>query len=93
MLTDWTKLISIDRTWCDAQLQDHFREVDDKLNLRLCTVKVSGTQILPDSIVEVLHEKLPDYVYSKQEILDLGERKATQKANRFVRWPASQQRL
>ena len=83
MSTEWDKLIKIDRSWVDQQLEHHFKEVDKKINIKLYTVKVSGTQILPDGLVEKLHEMLPDYVYNTKEIATMGERKAALTANHF----------
>ena len=83
MSTQWDKLIQIDRSWVDQQLEHHFKEVDKKINIKLYTVKVSGTQILPDGLVETLHEMLPDYVYNTKEIASMGQRKAGLKANHF----------
>ncbi|WP_312793014.1 DUF1837 domain-containing protein [Sphingobacterium sp.] len=79
----WDRLIKIDRTWVDNELQEHFSDVSSKIKLKLYTVKVSGTQMLPDSIVDALLQMLPDYVYNNNEIQNLGERRAALSANQF----------
>lgn len=81
--TEWDKLIKIDRSWVSKQLEHHFEEVNGKLNVKLYTVKVSGTQILPDGIAAALHEMLPDYIYGQKQIGEIGERKAALTANHF----------
>lgn len=82
-MTEWHKLITIDTSWTSKQLEHHFKEVNGKLNIKLYTVKVSGTQILPDALAETLHEMLPDYIYSKTKISEIGEKKAALTVNHF----------
>lgn len=80
---DFDKLIQINRSWTSQELVHHFKEVKGKVNIKLYTVKVTGTQILPDSIVSTLHQMLPDYVYGKRKIAEIGERNAGLTANHF----------
>lgn len=82
-MIDWKKYIQIDRSWVSRQLELHFNQIDSKINVKLYTVKVSGTTMLPNGLVEELHLMLPDYIQSKQEIERVGERKAALKANHF----------
>jgi len=81
--TEWNKLIKIDKEWVSNQLESHFQEVNNKVKVKLYTVKVSGTQILPDGIVAALHQMLPDYVYGQKRLEIIGERTAGLQANRF----------
>ena len=79
----WAKLVQIDRRWIGKQFNSQFNAFSKKLKVHVYTVKASGTQILPDALVETLHDMLPDYVYSKNQIDKIGERKASRQANHF----------
>src|SRR4051812_35623191 len=80
---DLEQYIQIDKGWVGRQLQNHFNDIHGKVNVKLYTVKVSGTTIAPGAIVEELHNMLPNYVYGKKKINELGELKAGLKANHF----------
>jgi len=83
LATNWSDYIQIDRTWVDKQLKNHFSDISDKLTIRLYTVKVSGTTIIPNGLADELYFMLPDYVYSPDKIEELGKRKAYLTANKF----------
>ncbi|OJW81754.1 MAG: hypothetical protein BGO69_14705 [Bacteroidetes bacterium 46-16] len=80
---DWSSLVEIDDSWYANQLVEHFKEINEKITVVVNTVKVSGTTMLPDSLVSVLHDMLPEYVFGKKKIEELGIKKAALTANRF----------
>lgn len=83
MSFDWSSIIEIDKTWYSNQLNFHYKDSSDKITVALHTVKVTGTTMLPDSLVAEIHNMLPDYVYGKTKIDQMGIRKASLIANRF----------
>jgi hypothetical protein len=83
MPTDWSALVEIDRHWHSRPLEEHFDEIHGLARVKIYTVKVSGTEMLPDSLVDELHTLLPDYVFSRTKRQELGDRKAGLRANHF----------
>lgn len=62
-------LVNINKSWIDRELTHHYAEnVNDKLKVRLFTIKASGTTISPNSLANALLDFLPDYFKTKVEI-------------------------
>ncbi len=69
MAIDFNKLITIDKNWVDKELKHHYTEkINDKLNVRLYSIKASGTTINSISLANTLLDILPYYFKSKIEI-------------------------
>lgn len=69
MPIDFSKLISINKKWFDKEFNHHYTEsINDKLKVRLYTIKPSGTTINSISLANALLAILPDYFKSKIEI-------------------------
>lgn len=80
---DWASLIEISDSWYSNQLNSHFQETNGKVTVMIHSLKVSGTTMLPDALASELLMMLPDYVYGKAVIDEMGERKAALNANKF----------
>ncbi|GEN77959.1 Hachiman antiphage defense system protein HamA [Chryseobacterium hagamense] len=69
MAIDFSKLITIDKNWVNRELNHHYTEkINDKLNVRLYSIKPSGTTINSISLANTLLDILPYYFKSKIEI-------------------------
>jgi hypothetical protein len=65
----FSDLISIDKTWFNKEFNHHYTEnINNKLKVRLYTIKPSGTTINPNSLANALLDILPNYFKSKLEI-------------------------
>ncbi|WP_448103960.1 Hachiman antiphage defense system protein HamA [Pedobacter panaciterrae] len=80
---DWIQHIKIDRNAVSRQLNEHCFEIQDKLALRLYTLKPSGTRILVNGLCETLHNALAYYVYGESDIQKEGEMWAGLNAKSF----------
>lgn len=73
---DLINLSKVDQDWINKELISHLTEkVDDKLSLRLYTVKSASSQIDFLSLSKFLTKIIPHYVYSINEINKEIERK------------------
>lgn len=69
MSINFSDLISINKKWFDKEFNHHYtKNINDKLKVRLYTIKPSGTIINSNSLAESLFDILPDYFKSKYEI-------------------------
>lgn len=69
MSINFSDLISINKKWLDKEFNHHYTEnINDKLKVRLYTIKPSGTTINSNSLANALLNILPDYFKSKLEI-------------------------
>ncbi len=69
MAIDFSDLITINKKWVEKELNHHYTEkVNDKLNVRLYSIKPSGTTINSISLANTLLDILPYYYKSKFEI-------------------------
>lgn len=69
MSIDFSDLISINKSWVNKEFNHHFTEnIDDKLKVRLYSIKPSGTAVNSISLANALLSILPDYFKSKIEI-------------------------
>lgn len=69
MSINFSDLISINKKWLDKEFNHHYTEnINDKLKVRLYTIKPSGTTINSISLANALFDILPDYFKSKVEI-------------------------
>lgn len=69
MAINFSKLITINKNWVDKELNHHYTEkINDKLNVRLFSIKASGTTINSISLANALLDILPYYFKSKSEI-------------------------
>lgn len=65
MKIDWEKVIKIDSSWIDRQLNVHFTKLDFKLVIRGFTPIVSGNTFKPDDLIDELSYFIKDYVHSE----------------------------
>lgn len=65
---DWSAHIKINRAEILEQLDHHYYTVNDKLVLRLYTIRPSGTRMLVNGLCEALHRSLEHFVYSDEKI-------------------------
>jgi hypothetical protein len=69
MSINFSDLISINKSWIDKEFNHHFTEnIDNKLKVRLYSIKPSGTSVNSTSLANALLNILPDYFKSKIEI-------------------------
>jgi len=69
MSINFKDLISIDKNWVDREFTHHYTNaVNDKLKVRLYTIKPTGTTINALSLANALLAILPDYYKCKQEV-------------------------
>lgn len=69
MSINFSELISINKKWLDKEFNHHYTEnINDKLKVRLYTIKPSGTTMNSNSLANALLDILPDYFKSKIEI-------------------------
>jgi hypothetical protein len=69
MSINFSDLISINKKWLDKEFNHHYTEnINDKLKVRLYTIKPSGTTIDSISLANALLDILPEYFKSKIEI-------------------------
>jgi len=69
MSINFSDLISINKKWFDKEFNHHYtKNINDKLKVRLYTIKPTGTIINNNSLAESLFDILPDYYKSKHEI-------------------------
>lgn len=69
MSIQFSDLISINKRWLDKEFNHHYTEnINDKLKIRLYTIKPSGTVVDCISLANALLNILPDYFKSKIEI-------------------------
>ena len=69
MSINFSDLISINKKWLDKEFDHHYTQnINDKLKVRLYTIKPSGTVINCNSLANALLDILPDYFKSKIEI-------------------------
>lgn len=69
MSINFSDLISINKKWFDKEFNHHYTEnINDKLKVRLYTIKPSGTTINSISLANALLGILPNYFKSKIEI-------------------------
>lgn len=69
MSINFSDLISINKKWLDKEFNHHYTEnINDKLKVRLYTIKPSGTTVNCNSLANALLDILPDYFKSKIEI-------------------------
>ncbi|WP_442588888.1 Hachiman antiphage defense system protein HamA [Pedobacter sp. AW31-3R] len=62
-------LININKSWIDRELTHHYsKNANNKLKVRLFTIKATGTTISPNSLANALLDFLPDYFKTKVEI-------------------------
>ncbi len=68
MPIDFANLITINRNWFAKEFDHHYTEnINDKLKVRLFTIKPTGTIINSNSLANALLDTLPDYFKSKVE--------------------------
>lgn len=85
MAIDFSKLITINKNWVDRELNHHYTEkINDKLNVRLFSVKASGTIINSISLAKSLLDILPYYFKSKFEIDKAIEREVSKTINDYT---------
>lgn len=85
MAIDFSKLITIDKNWVTNELNHHYTEkINDKLNVRLYTIKPSGTTINSISLANTLLDILPYYFKSKLEIDRIIKREVSKTVNAFT---------
>ncbi|WP_175635983.1 Hachiman antiphage defense system protein HamA [Pedobacter ghigonis] len=65
---DWSAHIKINRAEILGQLDQHYFAVNDKLALRLYTIRPSGTRMLVNGLCDALHNALEHFVYSDEKI-------------------------
>ncbi|KIX20707.1 hypothetical protein SY27_12505 [Flavobacterium sp. 316] len=69
MSINFSDLISINKKWFNKDFNHHYtKNINDKLKVRLYTIKPSGTIVNSNSLAESLFDILPDYFKSKYEI-------------------------
>lgn len=69
MSINFGDLISINKKWIDKEFNHHYTEnINDKLKVRLYTIKPSGTVMNCNSLSNALLNILPEYFKSKVEI-------------------------
>jgi hypothetical protein len=69
MAINFSDLITINKKWVDKEFNHHYTEkINDKLNVRLYSIKPSGTTINSISLANSLLDILPYYFKSKLEI-------------------------
>lgn len=69
---DWSKAIQIDRSWPTRILNHHFDKIDGKVSVCVYSVKSTGTQVLADNIVDILHDIIPEFALGKQRIDEIN---------------------
>lgn len=69
MAINFSNLITINKKWVDKEFNHHYtQKVNNKLNVRLYSIKPSGTTINSISLANTLLDMLPYYFKSKSEI-------------------------
>lgn len=69
MSINFSNLITINKNWVVKEFNHHYTEkINDKLNVRLYSIKPSGTTINSISLANTLLDILPYYFKSKSEI-------------------------
>ncbi|WP_353102718.1 Hachiman antiphage defense system protein HamA [Myroides odoratus] len=69
MSINFGNLISINKKWLDKEFNHHYtKNINDKLKVRLYTIKPSGTVVNCNSLANALLNILPEYFKSKVEI-------------------------
>ncbi|WP_435525847.1 hypothetical protein [Chryseobacterium indoltheticum] len=85
MAIDFSKLITIDKSWIAQDLNHHYTEkINDKLNVRVYSIKPSGTTINSISLANSLLDILPYYFKSKLEIDRIIKREVSKTVNAFT---------
>lgn len=80
---DWKKLLQIDDHWLRDFLNEHRTYHENKIKMRGYSVKFSGNLYSFTGIAEHLSQRIPEFVYSKAEIEEMGERKAVFNAIKY----------
>ncbi|MFD2907785.1 Hachiman antiphage defense system protein HamA [Flavobacterium ardleyense] len=85
MAIDFSGLITINKKWVDNEFNHHYTEkVNDKLNIRLYSIKPSGTTINSISLANTLLDILPYYFKSKSEIDKQVQREISKTINDYT---------
>ncbi len=85
MAIDFSNLITINKKWVDKEFNHHYtQKVNDKLNVRLYTIKPSGTTINSISLANTLLDILPYYFKSKFEIDKQVQRQISKTINEYT---------
>lgn len=85
MAIDFSSLITINKSWVDKELNHHYtQKVNDKLNVRLYSIKPSGTTINSISLANTLLDILPYYFKSKSEIDKNIQREISKTINEYT---------
>lgn len=88
MSIDFSKLITINKAWVDKEFNHHYTEkVNEKLNVRLYSIKPSGTTINSISLANTLLDLLPYYFKSKSEIDKQVQREVSKTFNEYSSVP------
>jgi hypothetical protein len=84
MAIDFSSLITINKKWVDKEFNHHYTEkVNDKLKVRLFSIKPSGTTINSISLANSLLDILPYYFKSKSEIDKQVQREVSKTINDY----------
>ncbi|MCM0668013.1 Hachiman antiphage defense system protein HamA [Flavobacterium tyrosinilyticum] len=85
MAINFSDLITINRKWVDKEFNHHFtKEINDKLKVRIYSIKPSGTLITSLSLANTLLDILPYYFKSKQEIDKQIQREISKTINDYT---------
>lgn len=80
---NWKELLQIDDQWLTDFLNEHPIYEKHKIKMRGYSVKFSGNLYSFTGLAEYLSQKIPEFVYSKSDIEELGERKAILNAIKY----------
>jgi hypothetical protein len=84
MAIDFSSLITINKKWVNNEFNHHYtQKVNDKLNVRLYSIKPSGTTINSVSLANNLLDILPYYFRSKSEIDKQIQREISKTINEY----------
>lgn len=84
MAIDFSGLITINKKWVEKEFNHHYTEkVNDKLNIRLYSIRPAGTTINSVSLANTLLDILPYYFKSKSEIDKQVQREIAKTVNDY----------
>lgn len=82
---DFSNLITINKNWVNKEFNHHYTQnVNDKLKVRLYSIKPSGTTINSISLANTLLDILPYYFKSKSEIDRQIQREISKNINEYT---------
>ena len=85
MAIDFSNLITINKNWVNKEFNHHYTQnVNDKLKVRLYSIKPSGTTINSISLANTLLDILPYYFKSKSEIDKQIQREISKSINEYT---------